>query len=160
MGASAVFMSAFAFYKLPLPSNPPQTQQDILALAISPIVSFVVLSSIVIRASTSTFLSFCEAHTSYQMDYQHRFSVLAKVSPGPVLVLLLRPRIIGPEPLAIQIPLLLISIWVQWKYQKLLPMKLRFGLIVHGRYYTPAKKLDTTKFLIHHRSRTILFSKK
>ena len=53
-------MSTLALRQLPPPSNTPQTQQDILALSIHPIVSFVVLSSIIVRASTvnNTFLSF------------------------------------------------------------------------------------------------------
>lgn len=52
MGVGAIFISTLAVHRLPLPSNPPQTQQDILALAIHPIVSFVVLSSVIIRALT------------------------------------------------------------------------------------------------------------
>ena len=60
MGVGAIFISTLAVHELPLPSNPPQTQQDILTLSIQPIVSFVVLSSIIIRASAvnSFFLSF------------------------------------------------------------------------------------------------------
>lgn len=50
MGVGAVFISTLALHKLPLPSNPPQSQQDILALAIPPIASFIILSSIIIRA--------------------------------------------------------------------------------------------------------------
>ncbi|KAF8814876.1 hypothetical protein BYT27DRAFT_6962753 [Phlegmacium glaucopus] len=49
MGVGAVFISTLALHKLPPPSNPPQSQQDILALAIPSIVSFVVLSSIFIH---------------------------------------------------------------------------------------------------------------
>ena len=51
MGVGAAFISTLALHKLPTPSNPPQNQQDILALAIPPIVCFVILSSIAIRAS-------------------------------------------------------------------------------------------------------------
>jgi hypothetical protein len=55
-----MFISTLALHQLPLPSNPPETQQDILALSIHPIVSFVVLSSIIVRASAADhfFLSF------------------------------------------------------------------------------------------------------
>jgi hypothetical protein len=51
MGVGAIFISTLAVHQLPSPSNPPQTQQDILTLSIHPIVSFVVLSSIIVRAS-------------------------------------------------------------------------------------------------------------
>jgi len=59
MGVGAVFISTLALHKLPSPSNPPQSQQDILALAIPSVISFVVLSSIIIRASVTnvSFLS-------------------------------------------------------------------------------------------------------
>jgi len=49
MGVGAVFISTLAVSRLPLPANPPITQQDYLALSLHPIVSFVVLSSIIIR---------------------------------------------------------------------------------------------------------------
>jgi len=53
MGVSAVFISTLALQNLPFPSNPPHSQQDFLALAIPSVVSFVVLSSIIIRASAT-----------------------------------------------------------------------------------------------------------
>ena len=60
MGVGAMFISTLALQKLPPPSNPPQSQQDILALSIHPIVSFVILASIIVRASAANnfFLSF------------------------------------------------------------------------------------------------------
>ena len=61
MGVGAIFISTLALRQLPPPSsNTPQTQQDILALSIHPIVSFVVLSSIIVRASAvnNSFLPF------------------------------------------------------------------------------------------------------
>ena len=60
MGVGAIFISTLALHQLPPPSNPPQTQQDILTLSIQPIVSFVVLSSIIVRALAvnNFFLSF------------------------------------------------------------------------------------------------------
>ena len=51
MGVGAMFISTLGLHQLPSPSNPPKTQQDILALSIHPIVSFVILSSIIVRAS-------------------------------------------------------------------------------------------------------------
>ena len=70
MGVGAIFISTLAVHRLPSPSNPPQTQQDILALAIHPIVSFVVLSSIIIRASAVNylFLSFHLHHTRWTVN--------------------------------------------------------------------------------------------
>jgi len=49
MGVSAVFVSALALHRLPEPRDPPQTQEDILAMALQPVVGFVVLVSIVVR---------------------------------------------------------------------------------------------------------------
>jgi len=57
MGVGAVFISTLALHKLPTPSNPPQSQQDILSLAIPPIVSFVVLSSIIIHGLSIPFFN-------------------------------------------------------------------------------------------------------
>jgi len=57
MGVGAIFISTLAIHRLPLPSNPPQTQQDILALAIHPIVSFVVLSSVIIHGLSIPFVN-------------------------------------------------------------------------------------------------------
>jgi len=51
MGVGAVFISTLARHRLPVPKDPPLTQQDYLALMLQPIVSFVVLSSIIIRKS-------------------------------------------------------------------------------------------------------------
>jgi hypothetical protein len=49
MGVSAVFVSALALTRLPVPSNPPANQAQLLAAMIQPIVSFVVLGSIIVR---------------------------------------------------------------------------------------------------------------
>jgi len=57
MGVGAIFISTLAVHRLPLPSDPPQTQQDILALAIHPIVSFVVLSSVIIHGLSIPFFN-------------------------------------------------------------------------------------------------------
>ena len=51
MGVGAVFISTLALHRLPTPNDLPDTQQDHLALMIRPIVSFVVLASIIIRKS-------------------------------------------------------------------------------------------------------------
>jgi hypothetical protein len=49
MGVGAIFISTMALDRLPEPRNPPQTQPEILATVLHPIVGFVVLVSIVIR---------------------------------------------------------------------------------------------------------------
>lgn len=49
MGVSAVFVSALALTRLPVPMNPPANQAQLLAAMIQPIVSFVVLGSVVVR---------------------------------------------------------------------------------------------------------------
>lgn len=51
MGVGAMFVSTLAIHRLPPPANPPLTQQDYLSLALHPIVSFIVLSSIIVRKS-------------------------------------------------------------------------------------------------------------
>jgi hypothetical protein len=52
MGVGAVFISTLAIHRLPSPQDPPVTQQDYLSLSLQPIVSFIVLSSIIIREYT------------------------------------------------------------------------------------------------------------
>jgi sodium/hydrogen antiporter len=51
MGVGAVFISTLALTRLPEPHDPPQNQQELLAATLQPIVSFVVLGSILIRMS-------------------------------------------------------------------------------------------------------------
>lgn len=50
MGVGAVFISTLALHRLPHPAEPPLTQQDYLGRTLQPIVAFVVLASIIIRA--------------------------------------------------------------------------------------------------------------
>lgn len=51
MGVGAVFISTLAIHRLNEPTDPPITQEDYLALTLQPIIAFVVLASIIIRAS-------------------------------------------------------------------------------------------------------------
>ena len=51
MGVGAVYTSTPAIQKLATPQNPPITQEDMLATDLDPIVSFMVLNSIAVRAS-------------------------------------------------------------------------------------------------------------
>lgn len=57
MGVSAVFVSALALTRLPTPENPPADQQQLLAAVIQPIVSFVVLGSIIIHGLSIPFFN-------------------------------------------------------------------------------------------------------
>jgi hypothetical protein len=54
MGVGAVFISTLALHSLPEASYPPENQAELLALTIQPIVSFVVLCSILIRECLPT----------------------------------------------------------------------------------------------------------
>ena len=49
IGVGAVFISTLAQSRLETPHNPPQTQEDLLAIALQPIIAFVVLGSILTR---------------------------------------------------------------------------------------------------------------
>jgi hypothetical protein len=49
---SAIFIVTLAQGHLEAPHNPPQSQQDLLATALQPIVSFVVLGSVLARTFT------------------------------------------------------------------------------------------------------------
>ncbi|KAJ7598835.1 Cation/H+ exchanger [Mycena floridula] len=57
MGVGAIFISTLALHKLPEPNIPPVTQEDILALTLQPIVSFVVLCSILTHGLSIPFFS-------------------------------------------------------------------------------------------------------
>ncbi|KAK7061109.1 hypothetical protein VNI00_000845 [Paramarasmius palmivorus] len=58
MGVGAVFVSSLALTKLPEPTNPPGSQAELLAAIIQPIVSFIVLGSIIIHGFSVVLLSF------------------------------------------------------------------------------------------------------
>ncbi|KAL5528415.1 hypothetical protein ACEPAF_7551 [Sanghuangporus sanghuang] len=49
MGVGVIFVSALAVTKLPRPSDPPATQNELLCASLHPIVSFIVLDSITIH---------------------------------------------------------------------------------------------------------------
>ncbi|KAG1737660.1 Sodium/hydrogen exchanger [Suillus lakei] len=57
MGVSAVFVSALALTRLPTPENPPADQAQYLATTIQPIVSFVVLGSIIVHGLSIPFFT-------------------------------------------------------------------------------------------------------
>ena len=62
IGVSAVFVSMLAQSRLEAPQDPPQTQEDLLATALQPIIAFVVLGSILTRTSSSAFPTFFFFH--------------------------------------------------------------------------------------------------
>ncbi|KAG8213687.1 Cation/H+ exchanger [Butyriboletus roseoflavus] len=57
MGVSAVFVSALALTQLPAPANPPANQGQLLAAMIQPLVSFVVLGSIIVHGLSIPFFN-------------------------------------------------------------------------------------------------------
>ncbi|KAF8135715.1 Cation/H+ exchanger, partial [Boletus edulis] len=57
MGVSAVFVSALALTRLPVPENPPASQAQLLAATIQPIVSFIVLGSIIVHGLSIPFFN-------------------------------------------------------------------------------------------------------
>ncbi|KAF9445303.1 hypothetical protein P691DRAFT_805903, partial [Macrolepiota fuliginosa MF-IS2] len=57
MGIGAIFISTLAIHRLPEPRNPPETQQDVLATVLHPVVSFVVLVSIIIHGLSIPFFN-------------------------------------------------------------------------------------------------------
>lgn len=57
MGVSAVFVSALALTRLPVPASPPENQPQFLAATIQPIVSFVVLGSIIVHGLSIPFFN-------------------------------------------------------------------------------------------------------
>ncbi|KXN90638.1 putative Na(+)/H(+) antiporter C3A11.09 [Leucoagaricus sp. SymC.cos] len=57
MGVGAIFISTLALHRLPPPRNPPESQQDILAIALHPVVGFVVLVSIITHGLSIPFFN-------------------------------------------------------------------------------------------------------
>ncbi|KAF8558063.1 hypothetical protein OG21DRAFT_1595669 [Imleria badia] len=57
MGVSAVFVAALALTRLPVPENPPANQAQLLAAMIQPIVSFIVLGSIIVHGLSIPFFN-------------------------------------------------------------------------------------------------------
>ena len=49
MGVGAIFISALALHKLPVPHDPPENDEELLAASLELIVAFVVVGSIFIR---------------------------------------------------------------------------------------------------------------
>jgi hypothetical protein len=49
MGVGAIFVSTLAVTRLKEPDGPPKNQEELLAATLQPIVSFVVMGSIIIR---------------------------------------------------------------------------------------------------------------
>ncbi|TFK44658.1 Sodium/hydrogen exchanger family-domain-containing protein [Crucibulum laeve] len=57
MGVGAVFISTLAIHKLPGARDPPESQRDLLASGLQPIVAFMVLSSIIVHGLSIPFFS-------------------------------------------------------------------------------------------------------
>ncbi|KIY65349.1 hypothetical protein CYLTODRAFT_356931 [Cylindrobasidium torrendii FP15055 ss-10] len=68
MGVGAVFISTIALERLPHPGEHPTTQPEILARILQPIVSFVVLGSIIVHGLSIPFFSFGKRTISLTMS--------------------------------------------------------------------------------------------
>lgn len=55
VGVGAIFIATLAAEKLPHPEVPPRNQADVLALAIEPVIAFIVMCSILIRKKPTLF---------------------------------------------------------------------------------------------------------
>lgn len=56
-GVGAIFIATLALHKLPTPTIPPETSDDVLALTIQPITYFLVLCSIIVHGSSIPFFN-------------------------------------------------------------------------------------------------------
>lgn len=67
MGVGAIFVSTLALTRLPIPEDPthPQTQAELLAVVLQPIVAFVVMGSVLIRTS------YCDSTTHVERWVVH-----------------------------------------------------------------------------------------
>ncbi|KAF9445304.1 hypothetical protein P691DRAFT_762626 [Macrolepiota fuliginosa MF-IS2] len=57
MGIGTIFIATLAVHRLPEPRSPAETQQDILATALHPVTSFVVLVSIIVHGFSIPFFN-------------------------------------------------------------------------------------------------------
>ncbi|KAJ3576427.1 hypothetical protein NP233_g440 [Leucocoprinus birnbaumii] len=57
MGVGAIFISTLAVHRLPDPQSPPQSQADILAISLHPVVGFVVFVSILVHGLSIPFFN-------------------------------------------------------------------------------------------------------
>ncbi|KAG6830625.1 hypothetical protein H0H92_015717 [Tricholoma furcatifolium] len=64
MGVGAIFISSLALSKLPAPHNPPQTQQELLAITLEAIIGFIVFCSIFIHGLSIPLFSFIKRKVS------------------------------------------------------------------------------------------------
>ncbi|TFK25717.1 hypothetical protein FA15DRAFT_654945 [Coprinopsis marcescibilis] len=75
MGVGAMFISTLALHKLPEPQNPPQKEEDYLALALQPIVAFIILSSIIVHGLSIPFFSVTR-------NFSHTLSIQVRSHAG------------------------------------------------------------------------------
>jgi len=87
MGVGAIFISTLALHRLPEPRSPAETQQDILATALHPVVGFVVLVSIIIHGLSVPLLGFGNfrlSHTDTPLPLYQHDTVPPQVPPATV----------------------------------------------------------------------------
>src|SRR5690349_14109076 len=87
MGVGAIFISSLAMHRLPEAPPNPSSQPELLSAMLEPIVSFVVLGSIIIR--TQPYFTFAWANIR-QMGYPYHSSIWEFRSDGVYPLRLLR----------------------------------------------------------------------
>ncbi|KAF9066958.1 Cation/H+ exchanger, partial [Rhodocollybia butyracea] len=125
MGVGAVYISTLALTELSTPHDPPQNQEELLALYIQPVVAFLVLGSIIIRSYLRYLITLTWfAHiflqmvfpfrpTLYGASFSYLFSENSPVRHGPcslknqLLTLSLFPLLTLKEPLVNSPPITL-----------------------------------------------------
>jgi len=83
MGVGAVFISTLAILRLEEPQNPPQNQQQLLAATLQPIVAFVVVSSIVVRAFSPNFSTICTYYPTQMVCQSPSSHLVAEYTLAP-----------------------------------------------------------------------------
>ncbi|GBE81584.1 Probable Na(+)/H(+) antiporter [Sparassis crispa] len=94
MGVGAVFISTNAVLRLPEPESPPQGQAQLLAATLQPIVSFIVLGSIIIHGLSIPFFSFGRSVGSRTITLTRTWTSRGPAAPD---WLLWARRVPGPE---------------------------------------------------------------
>ncbi|EIW83167.1 hypothetical protein CONPUDRAFT_143158 [Coniophora puteana RWD-64-598 SS2] len=83
MGVSAIFVATYAVTRLPVPQDPPQSQAELLSATIQPIVSFVVLGSIIVHGLSIPFFNLGRGVQSRTTSLTVTWTNRAKVAGTP-----------------------------------------------------------------------------
>ncbi|KAI0696015.1 Sodium/hydrogen exchanger family-domain-containing protein [Cytidiella melzeri] len=96
MGVGAIYISTLAAQQLPTPSNPPANQTELLAASIQPIVSFMVLVSILIHGLSIPFFSLGRRVHSVSRTWS-RHDTFGRSHATPEWANLTRPMVRGEQ---------------------------------------------------------------